>query len=126
MSNKIFRVISTSANTMVFKSKSYHFDADRNTRASVLDTILGEGKGVASFIVDTGHEMGFERHIVLNNGVVAIMNDRKRKMVTKFACSPNRLMKYWRELGMDFPSDLDYLQEVARKNVRMGLTRIYG
>jgi hypothetical protein len=121
----IFNVISESANTMVFKSKSQHLKYERNNRVATLKAVLGEGIGVASFIVDRGHAEGVERHIIHHNGVIVIVNDRTHKVVTTFACSPNYLTRYWRGVGKQVPVSLNYLLETARRNVRLGLTRLY-
>ena len=45
-------------------------------------------------IVDKGHEDGHEVHVVFNNGIVKIYNERTHKFITVLICRPAQIDRY--------------------------------
>lgn len=45
-------------------------------------------------IVDKGHEDGHEVHVVFNNGIVKIYNERTHKFITVLICRPAQIERY--------------------------------
>jgi len=45
-------------------------------------------------VVDKGHEDGQEIHVIFNNGIVKIYNERTRKFITVLICRPSQIERY--------------------------------
>lgn len=45
-------------------------------------------------IVDKGHDDGQEVHVIFNNGIVKVYNERTRKFITVLICRPSQMERY--------------------------------
>lgn len=120
MEKKFFRVIAECSTSIVIKSESFHFSYERKVRRELIFNKLGQGIEVASFVVDKGHINGFERHIIYNNGVILVVNESTKKVVTIMVARVGNIVRYWKDMGRRIPRNLEYLISVARVNEMKG------
>ena len=100
-----FSVICEATSNITIKGQSVHFSFDRKERFEAIEKKLGKGDIVAEFVVDKGHKNGYERHIIHSNGVVLIVNENTKRVIT-----------IRRGLNRRVPRDLEFLLSVARQN----------
>ena len=77
-----FSVICEATSNITIKGQSVHFSFDRKERFEAIEKKLGKGDIVAEFVVDKGHINGYERHIIHSNGVVLIVNENTKRVIT--------------------------------------------
>lgn len=116
MERKFFRVVSECRTSIVISDTTFHFSYERKVRRELILAKLGRGIEVASFVVDKGHINGFERHIIYSNGVILVVNENTKKVVTIMVARIGNVVRYWKGLGQRIPRDLEYLISVARTN----------
>ena len=68
----------------------------RSKRLQVAQRLIYEEKAKVCkiAIVNTGHEDGCEVHVVFNNGIVKIYNERTHKFITVLICRPAQIERY--------------------------------
>lgn len=93
---------------------SKHWKNDRGDRAARIQLIGGVGNPLFSVCVDNGHPNGAEIHIVTDNAVITIKNERTKKIVTRLIASPGQLKRY----GKPIPENV---LNLAIAHVRAGL-----
>ena len=121
---KPFNVIKEVKESVSMTAMTIHFSKDRQDRVDVVVDELGEGDFVTSFIVDKGHKNGAERHIIYDNGVILVVNENTRKMVTILIARVGQITRYWSNLGRPFPTNLRHLLTIARENELSGLNNL--
>ena len=115
-----FSVICEATSNITIKGQSVHFSFDRKERFEAIEKKLGRGSIVAEFVVDKGHINGYERHIIHSNGVVLIVNENTKRVITIIVARQPQIIRYWRGLNRRVPRDLEYLLSVARYNEMRG------
>ena len=73
---------------------SRHWRRDRKKRAAVIAEI-GEGTTIKTVVVDKHHPNGPEIHKISNTGIITILNERTKKMITKIIATPNQIKRYF-------------------------------
>ena len=68
-------------------------ESQRETRKEVISQ-LGDLVEFDSFVVDTGHPMGYEVHTVCTNGVIVIANMVTKRVVTYLIARPGQIKRY--------------------------------
>lgn len=116
-----FRVIAevSTIDTTIFV-KTFHFQYERNARILEFKTKIGSGSIVASFVVDKAHINGYERHIIYDNGIILIVNERSKRIITVIIARPSQIKRYWLNMGLSFPSRLQKVlvnAEINREKV---------
>lgn len=75
-----------------------HFSIDRQARAKLLEElkapILSVNGKLCIFVVDKGHKNGAEIHVITENAVICIYNQRSKKFVTALIARPAQLERY--------------------------------
>ena len=94
---------------------SEHYDGDRLTREELIRRI-GEGRVICSVIIDRGHPNGAEEHFLTDTGIIIIVNNRTRIVVTKLIARPGQLRRFGR-----VPRSVI---EIAREHTRLGYNLI--
>ena len=116
MQTTFFKVISeVSVKSININGMTEHREKERNDRAEKIMQKVGEGETVACFLVDRNHYNGYEKHIIMDNGVLVVVNNRTEKVITTFLASGGQIGRYWRNLGQDMPRELQYLTRIYRK-----------
>ena len=121
---KPFNVIKEVNDSISMIAMTSHYAKDRKDRVNAVLAELGVGEFVTSFIVDKGHINGAERHIIYDNGVVLVVNERTRRMITILIARVPQITRYWFGLGQTFPRELGYLLTIARENEMNGLNNL--
>ena len=101
--------------------KTIHFSKERNTREKLLEELKApilsiDGK-LCIFVVDKGHKNGAEIHVITENAVICIYNQRSKKFVTALIARPAQLERY----GVIIP---DFVIRRARLHTSMGYNEI--
>ena len=120
MEKKFFRVIGESNSTMVFSSNTFHFSYERQVRRELVISKLGKGNAVVGFVVDKGHINGYERHIIYDNGVIVVANERTKRVITIMVARVGQITRYWNNQGKQIPREMEYLIKIARENEYKG------
>ena len=70
--------------------------ANRSKRLQVAERLIYEesAKVIKIAVVDKGHENGNEVHLVYNNGVVKVYNERTRKFITVLIARVPQVERY--------------------------------
>lgn len=77
-------------------NNTYHYNNDRMTRNEFITTLFDASTKVLNiFLCDTGHKNGKELHIIYNNGVIAIYNERTKKHITDLIARPQQIKRYY-------------------------------
>lgn len=101
--------------------KTIHFSKERNTRAKLLEElkapILSVDGKLCVFVVDKGHKNGAEIHVITENAVICIYNQRSKKFVTALIARPAQLERY----GVIIP---DFVIRRAMVHASMGYNEI--
>lgn len=74
--------------------------AERQERTKIYLETAGEGTAYKSFLVDSGHKNGLERHILMTNGLLYIYNIVTDKLVTLWRPSSGQINRYFDQLGL--------------------------
>lgn len=72
---------------------SEHYDGERLTREELIERI-GEGNVICSVVIDKGHPNGAEEHFLTDTGIIIIVNNRTRILVTKLIARPGQLRRF--------------------------------
>jgi hypothetical protein len=120
MERKDFRVICEATSNITIKGQSVHFSFDRKERFEAIERKIGSGDIVAEFVVDRSHKNGYERHIIHSNGVVLMVNEHTKRVITIIVARQPQITRYWEGLHRQIPSDLEYLLSVAKQNEMRG------
>lgn len=97
---------------------TYHFAEERRERVKLLAKELKGESVVTSFIVDKGHWNGYEQHIIFSNGIILIVNEESRKLITMISSGATRLQYYWNDLGIKFPQNLYKMLPIAERTAQ--------
>ena len=118
---KVFRVLGhTDTDGMNAGERTMHHAYEGYERHSRIAKTLGEGMCVDAFVVDKGHPNGNEVHYLCDNGVIVVTNQRTGKVVTELIARPAQIRRYYEGLNEPFPSDLEYLLDLAMEHTRGG------
>lgn len=81
--DKMFKVIKKVEPIIESNSRTYHL-AQRIKRVWVAEELIRKENGIiiGAYEVDTDHENGHEVHVVYNNGIVKIYNQKTKKYIT--------------------------------------------
>lgn len=74
--------------------------AERQARTKIYLDTADEGVPYKSFIVDTGHRNGLERHIIMSNGLLYIYNLKTDKLITLWRPNSTQIKRYFDQLGL--------------------------
>ena len=75
---------------------SKHYWGQRGRREKFIKEHLGgDGNLVDSFVIDRGHKNGWERHDIMDNGIIIISNLRTGKLITKKIARPFQITKLY-------------------------------
>lgn len=68
----------------------------RSKRLQVANMLINNERAAVCkiAIVDKGHEDGREVHVVFNNGIVKVYNERTHKFITVLICRPAQIERY--------------------------------
>lgn len=68
----------------------------RSKRLQIANMLINSEKAKVCKIalVDKGHEDGCEVHVIFNNGIVKVYNERTRKFITVLICRPSQMERY--------------------------------
>lgn len=94
-----------------------HMSNYRNKRISKVKTV-GIGNPVAAFVVDKNHPNGNEVHILTDTGLIVILNERTKNLVTILIARPNQIKRYFQESEL---ADLSEILELAQIHKKMKL-----
>lgn len=98
-----------------YVTMSQHFYMERMSREAVIQ-MIGEGRPIREIIVDRHHKDGPERHVLTDNAIILIYNQRTNKLVTKLIARPGQLRKFYNRES-EIPL---YLKNKAMKHQRSG------
>lgn len=124
MNTRKFEVIAEATTNIAIKGQSFHFAYERNERFKAIKRKLGIGSIVTEFVVDRGHKNGFERHIIYSNGVVLMVNEHSREIITIIVPRQPHIIRYWRGLNRRVPREFEYLLSLARENEMKGYNNL--
>ena len=97
---KCFRVIELVSDTEPVKvSLSRHAARDRRERLARVAHEVGLGEVERMCVVDTGHPAGYELHVLTTTGVVLVLNERTRRLVTVLIARPGQVRRYYAPFG---------------------------
>ena len=99
---------------------TFHFSVERTERHNKIVSIIGKGKCVAMFVVDTAHINGNEIHCVYDNGIIVIYNERTKRLITELIARPQQIYRYWNNLGISFPQKYNNIISKARIHQEKG------
>lgn len=70
--------------------------SDRNTRVNKANQLIyiENATIIASFEINKGHANGNEIHVIYNNGVIRIYNDRTKKHITDLIARQAQIERY--------------------------------
>lgn len=105
-------------NVVSFEKESAHFKYERYERKKTIEMVLGQGKCLTSFVVDKAHKNGNTIDYILDNGVVVIVNEKSKKLVTTIVPRLPQLRRYFKD-GF-IPQQYSSLIKIAIHNERMG------
>lgn len=93
---------------------------DRATRINVVERLLVEEKAtpIKAFVVDKGHRNGSEIHVIYNNGIVRIYNERTLRHITDLIARIPQIKRY----GIE-PTKT--MKKKIKKHIDAGLNEIY-
>lgn len=113
---RVFKVLDELKNPINFKEldPTLHWSDERKERHKKIVEIIGNGKYMTSFLVDTAHPNGYEIHNIFDNGIILIQNERTQKVVTELIARPQQLKRYWKSLGRLFPYEMFAVFETAK------------
>lgn len=94
---------------------SRHYIKDREDRINFIDTYIGVGDIVDTFIVDRGHIKGVEEHDVTDTGIIIIKNYLSGKIITNIVARPKQLRELYGSEGRVPPRKL--LRLAYRHNI---------
>lgn len=112
---KVIKEIKT--NSVNFVIESFHFQVERKNRREKIKRLVGVGNVITSFIIDKNHDKGFTRDYILDNGVVIVVNERTRKIVTEFIARPAQIARYWNH---NVPQEYQYIINISKKWQKLG------
>ena len=92
---------------------SFHYTSARQARNEFIETAIGDGVVIDSFLVDNGHPKGAEIHSVTDTGIILIYNSVTNKLITKLIARPEQIRKLYRSEGRDAPKKII---NIARKH----------
>lgn len=98
-------------------TEHYH---NRKERQEAIEH-MNPGKLVKGFIVENFHKNGPEIHWIFDNGVILVVNEWTKKLVTTLIARPAQISRYFRQCGLKIPHELI---ETARSNQLKGLNQI--
>jgi hypothetical protein len=77
-----------------------HAIDDRSSRIEVYEKTFGQGRQVASFVVDTGHRNGKEIHVLTSTRLIKIYNQTTKKLITVLYARPAQIARYFNNAPM--------------------------
>lgn len=86
--------------------ETLHYMFERDERQQKLLEELPKGQLLNSFYVDKGHKNGAEIHYIFDNGVIAIVNAKSKKLITKLIGRPMQICRYYKACDMELPLQL--------------------
>ena len=98
---------------------SDHFSTDRRDRDEFINSRIGKGFVVDSFVVDRGHPSGAEIHNVTDTAIIIIHNQRTHKLITELIARPEQLRRLYRSENREVPKEvlaLAYKHNIACYN----------
>lgn len=110
--------ISTATINRWMSNATAHAHVRRN-RFALVDT--NGLKSHKAFVVDKGHQNGFEIHVVTFNAEILIFNLETKKAITVLFARPRQIERYYEQFEMTVPHDII---EKAIENVRTGKNNI--
>ena len=111
----MFKVLGEVANYDLDHATQSEHLAKREKRTKVSLETAGEGKAYQSFVVNTGHKGGLERHTIMTNGLLYIYNMKTDKLITLWRPSRNQLFRYYKQLKQRLP---EFIIETASTNTK--------
>lgn len=93
---------------------------NRNSRNDLIAKI-GDGTAIEFFYVDRGHRDGAERHVVTDNGIIIVYNEKTNRLVTKLIARPHQIKRYYDLIGAKAPQ---YVLDVAERHKMLGYNEI--
>lgn len=93
--------------------------SERGNRFSIID--FQNLKVIKAFIVDTGHENGFEIHALTSNAEILIFNFQTRKLITALFPRVLQVYRYYDILNEEPPL---FILDKAEENFTKGLNQI--
>lgn len=97
---------------------SRHLKRDRKERLRIInEEIGGYGNSLFSVVVDKGHVNGKEVHIITDNAIIMIYNQKTQIHVTDLIARPGQLTKHNRPIP-------EYVMKKARYYQKMGWNEI--
>lgn len=101
-------------------SKTAHYNNEVNQRHNKIFEIIGDGKCFGAFLVDKAHPNGNEIHLIFDNGIILILNERTNKIITEFIARPAQIYRYWNSLNERFPMKYRYVIDKAKEHEEKG------
>ena len=98
---------------------SDHFSTDRRDRDEFINSRIGKGFVVYSFVVDRGHPGGAEIHSVTDTAIIIIHNMSTNKLITELIARPEQLRRLYSSIGKKPPRKimkLAYKHNLERYN----------
>ena len=95
-----------------------HYTQDRRERENLIRQI-GTGKAIANFTVDRGHRNGPEIHIITENAIIIVKNERTHKTVTKLIARPGQIRRYFTEITEEIQRVIDKAREHELKGYNL-------
>lgn len=97
---------------------TFHYDTERTERHNKILSVIGDGKYLASFVVDKAHPNGDEIHTLFDNGIILIQNKDSRLVITELIARPQQIRRYWE--GKSEPRYVYSICEKAREHQKKG------
>ena len=88
------KVLTIFFRSAIIKSSKERKIKDRKAREQIIK-MIGNGKPIASFIVDKGHRNGPEIHEITDTAIINIYNQRTHKLITKLIARPGQIRRYY-------------------------------
>lgn len=90
-----------------------HLKEERLERYHTYVEKLGRGNPVATYIVDKGHDNGNEIHVLCDNRLIYIFNERTMRYITVLYARDGQIRRYFKRAPMhlfdDFIEGLNYI-----------------
>lgn len=101
------------------ESASVHYIADRQERHEFIQSHIGIGNIIDSFVVNNGHPGGAEIHSVTDTAIIIIHNQQTKKIITELIARPEQLRRLYQSENRKVPRrliSLAYKHNIADYN----------
>lgn len=88
------------------QTQTTHYAQTKASRYNLINSVIGWGETVRSFVYDRGHPNGPEIHTVTSTGIVIVRNQRTKKLITLLIARPHQITRLYNLVGESAPSNL--------------------